>query len=151
MGNRAQKSDTANANLVDAVAWIAARTAQRRGSGSKYNAIRTSVGGRSFASRAEAARYSELVMLEQSGGLRDLVCQPSWRFPIAGAELRLVGSNRPVRYTADFQYFCVHRNKIVVEDVKGVLLADAALRIALMRAVHNITVELVTTRKSRRR
>ncbi len=94
---------------------------------------------------AERDRYEELRLLERAGDIAGIVCQPSWQFEINGQLLRI--GKRPVRFTADFLYGDLRRGLVVVEDVKGVLTGDAALRIALMQAVHGITVTLVRTRR----
>jgi hypothetical protein len=85
----------------------------------KFNAVRTEVDGYSFASKAEARRYSELKMLEKAGQITGLVLQP--RFPLHVSH----GSTRyPVgSYVADFAYHRVEAGgKVlhhVIEDVKG--------------------------------
>jgi len=107
---------------------------------SKFGAVRAAAAdGKVFASKAERDRYHLLLTEQQAGRITDLQLQPAWRFPINGAELRV--GTRPARYTADFAY---RRDGIlVVEDVKGMMTPDAALRIGLMRAVHGITVSII--------
>lgn len=87
----------------------------------KYGAIPTTVDGIRFASKAEAARYAELRMLEKAGAVTALTLQPSFDLRAAqntGGRLVLVG-----RYVADFSY-CDNRTGLyVVEDVKGVRTA----------------------------
>jgi hypothetical protein len=56
-------------------------------------------------------------------------------------------NGRKVRYTADFQYYDCRKRQIVVEDVKGYMTRDAALRIALMRAVHGTEVQLLRRKR----
>ncbi len=90
---------------------------------------------------AERDRYEQLLLLLRGGEIADLECQPSWTFPINGAELRI--GRRAVRFTADFRYRDSRSGVTVVEDVKGVMTRDAILRIALMQAVHGIAVTLV--------
>jgi hypothetical protein len=115
--------------------------AARRRAG-KYGARRAAApDGRTFASVAERDRYMHLLQRQDRGEISGLRCQPSWRFPINGKELR-VGS-RVTRYTADFDYILAGSGQQVVEDVKGFLTADARLRIALAEAIHGFTVTLV--------
>lgn len=89
---------------------------------SKYRAVRTTVDNIAFASKKEAARYSELRLLEKAGHIRSLQLQPEYLlscddgvFP--GAAKVLLG-----RYVADFKY---EERGVgghwygAVEDVKG--------------------------------
>ncbi len=81
---------------------------------SKYHAIRTEVDGVSFASKAEARRYSELRLLVKAQEISGLTLQP--RYPLvvttpAGVPIK-VGD-----YVGDFHY--VQNGRIVIEDVKG--------------------------------
>ena len=47
-----------------------------------------------------------------------------------------------MRYTADWSYTEAATGAFVVEESKGVMQRDAALRIALMLAVHGIAVRI---------
>ena len=96
---------------------------------SKYGAVRTTVDGITFASKAEARRYSELKMLEKAGEIWDLELQP--RFPLSVPSttgvlrhaLKPRGLTKIGEYRGDFKY----RDKTcdgstqpyIVEDVKG--------------------------------
>lgn len=71
----------------------------------KYRNVPTEFDGIKFASKAEMARYGELRLLEMSGQISDLECQPVFVLT-AG-----------VKYYADFRY--VEDGKTVAEDVKG--------------------------------
>lgn len=73
-----------------------ARAAGRAGTRSKYRAVRTVVHGFTFASKAEARRYSELLLLGLAGEIRNLELQP--RFPI------FVEGERVAEYVGDFRY-----------------------------------------------
>ena len=77
----------------------------------KYNAKRTTVDGISFASKAEAKRYSELKLLEAAGEISGLECQPKFTF--------CVNDKPAFFYKADFRYRD-QSGAHVVEDVKGV-------------------------------
>lgn len=83
----------------------------------KFNARRTTVDGRTFASKAEARRYSELVLMQKAGVIRDLTLQPRYRLHTHGhkEEWATVGE-----YVADFDYILVATGEQVTEDVKGV-------------------------------
>lgn len=110
-----------------------------RRNGSKYHAQPTVVDGMRFASKAEARRYGELLLLGDSGSIRNLEIQP--RFPLKAVLLRNrialssggtnIGrpSSAPIvvavgEYRADFAYEELTetggRWDFTVEDVKGV-------------------------------
>lgn len=73
---------------------------------SKYRAIPTLVNGIRFASKAEAARYQELLDEQAAGQIRWFIRQPSFDLP-AG-----------LRYVADFLVVWTD-GTVSVEDVKG--------------------------------
>jgi hypothetical protein len=86
---------------------------------SKYRAVPTVIHGVRFASKAEARRYQELLLLGMAGEIRNLELQP--RFPLH------VGGVKVGDYVADFRYEALVRWVgsgpgwfDVVEDVKGV-------------------------------
>lgn len=76
---------------------------------SKYKAIPTFVGTIRFASKAEAARYETLLILEKAGKITDIKLHPKFDL-VAG-----------IRYEADFSYYEEPKSqeRFVVEDVKG--------------------------------
>jgi hypothetical protein len=96
----------------------------------KYNAIKTEIDGRVFASRAEARRYSELCLLEKAGEIRNLECQP--KFPIT------VNKKHICYYIADFQYS--NEGGVIIEDVKGVKTPVYKLKKKLVEAQYNIEI-----------
>ncbi len=74
----------------------------------KYNAKRVKIGDLSFASKFEAAVYSELRLRELCGEISGLTCQVN--VPLSDAKIVL----RP-----DFKYFDKKRNQFVYAEVKG--------------------------------
>ena len=69
-----------------------------------------------FASRKEAGRFDELLVLLQAGKIRDLKLQPS--FTLQEAYTTTEGVRvRAIRYQADFSYR--RDGALVVEDVKS--------------------------------
>lgn len=103
---------------------------------------------------AERDRDAELALLERAGEIAGLQRQPRWHFPIRGADgvdRELTVNGRRVRYTADWSYTDNRTGLLVVEERKGVMQRDAALRIALMAAVHGIEVLVTRAPVSRRR
>ena len=96
----------------------------------KYSAKRTEVDGRMFPSKAEAARYCQLMELVRTGEVTDLEIQPVFRFA-CGA-----------KYVADFRY--VWKGKKVIEDVKGQETAVFKLKRKLLN--HEFGVDVVTVK-----
>jgi len=94
---------------------------------SKYRAIRTTVDGLTFASKAEAARYSDLKLLERSGYITGLILQP--RFPL------IVEGKKICSYVADFS-FKDREGRHVIEDVKGVQTPVYKLKSKLFHALY---------------
>lgn len=112
---------------------------------SKYRNKKTVVDGITFDSRAEAARWTELRMLERAGEITSLERQVP--FELVPSEPGPDGKKaRPMRYVADFTYFDAE-GKRHVEDVKGVRTDVYRLKKRLMWHVHRIDVEEVSVRR----
>ena len=95
------------------------------GKKNKYGNKKTTVNGIEFASRKEAKRYSELLLLEKSDVIEKLERQP--RF-ILQHGFKLNGKNiRAIEYVADFKYKKTGGNW-VVEDVKGFKTSEYNLK-----------------------
>lgn len=108
---------------------------------SKYGAIKTTVNGIVFDSKAEARRYSELKLLEREGQISNLELQPSF---ILAPSVKFADSKRAkpaLRYVADFAYTDFKGNKIV-EDVKGMIMPVFKIKQHLMLSVHGIDVKV---------
>lgn len=119
---------------------LAARLHGQARARTKYNSRKMVVNGITFDSQKEAARYQELLLLQQAGKIRNLRLQPQFTL-MEGFKDALTGETiRPIRYIADFQYE-EHRKIVwadpdggedkitwewwpVVEDVKGKKTAD---------------------------
>ena len=92
----------------------------------KFHAKPTWVDGIRFASKGEAHRYTELLMLEKAGVIRKLARQPRFKMFV---EHELICT-----YVGDFIYL---ENKIkVVEDFKGVRTPIYKLKAKLFRALY---------------
>ena len=103
---------------------------------SKYGAVRTTIDGITFASKAEARRYAELLLLARAGEIRGLELQP--RF-----ELSVFGYGNDTRigdYVADFQYQRGPKGVLVIEDVKGVKTALYRWKKKHVEAQYNIRI-----------
>ena len=112
----------------------------------KYHAKRTysELCQREFASKKEAVRAEELVLLLKAGEINYLEFQPGF-----------VLCDKPkITYTADFKYYenthkqiikgkDVYSNIPIYEDVKGVLTRDTRTKIAWVHEKFGVEVRLV--------
>lgn len=120
----------------------------------KYKAQKSTVNGITFDSRKEARRYSELLLLQSAGVIRDLQMQVKYelipaqyetyeRYSIRGKRLqdgqRLV--EKACEYRADFVYY--EDGKLVVEDVKGFRTKDFIIKRKLMLHKYGIKIREV--------
>lgn len=97
---------------------------------SKYRSVRTTVDGHNFHSKAEAARYLELKLLQKAGKIHHLHLQP--RFPL------FIGDHLICTYVADFSYY--EDETYIVEDVKGFHTQTYKLKKALLFALEGLTI-----------
>ena len=99
----------------------------------KWVAKKVVVDGIKFDSKAEAARYGELLFLERAGEVFDIKVHP--RFPL------VVNGIQVAVYIADFRYLDKRRN-IVVEDVKSPVSRTPVykLKCRLLAACHGLQV-----------
>ena len=103
--------------------------------GNKYGAVRTTVDGITFDSKAEARRWQQLRWLEEAGEIRDLVRQQRYDLVVNGVKVGV--------YVSDFDYFDHATNRRVTEDVKGGRATKTPayrLKRALMRALYGIEI-----------
>jgi len=84
---------------------------------SKYHSTKVTVDGIKFDSKAEAKRYNELKLMQDVGLIKDLKLQP--QFDLIPTFRKNGKTYRKTVYIADFSYFSVEDNKIIIEDVKG--------------------------------
>lgn len=105
-----------------------------RSSRNKFGAKRTVLDNITFASKAEAQRYSDLKMLARINEIAELELQPSFDLVVNGLLV--------CRYVADFRYRETATGKVVVEDVKSTPTRTPEYRIKrkLMAACHGIEV-----------
>ncbi|QEL19321.1 DUF1064 domain-containing protein [Limnoglobus roseus] len=101
----------------------------------KYNNTRTCVDGLWFDSKLEAARWQELLLLQKAGEIIDLRRQVPYRLDVNGMLI--------CRIVPDFQYVDKRTGTQVVEDTKGIVTADCAIKLKLLKAIHGIDVQLV--------
>lgn len=108
---------------------MAAKPAKR----SKYGAEPTVVDGIRFHSKREAARWSELKLLEKAGAISHLQRQVKHRLEGRDGPL-LAGGSREYAYVSDFAYFDVESSRYIVEDVKGFDTPLGKLKLSIMAA-----------------
>ena len=124
----------------------------------KYGNRKVEFEGNVFDSRKEYRRYQELRLLEHAGKIRDLKRQV--KFVLIPAQREVTnevyksGKNkgcfkkgklleRECAYIADFTYFDVEKQKLVVEDTKGVRTKDYVIKRKLMLYMHGISISEV--------
>ena len=103
---------------------------------SKYNNTKIRVDGRLFDSKAEAARWQELQLLERAGEITELERQVEYEL------IPKQKGERAAKYIADFRYKD-HEGKVVVEDTKGVRTPVYILKRKLLLWVHGIRIQEV--------
>ena len=102
----------------------------------KYNNTKIRVDGRLFDSKAEAARWQELSLLERAGEITELERQVEYEL------IPKQKGERAVKYIADFRYKD-HEGETVVEDTKGVKTPVYILKRKLLLWVHGIRIREV--------
>ncbi len=108
-----------------------------RGTG-KYNNQPVELDGMRFDSTAEAARWQQLVMLQDAGVISELQFHP--RYELLPAYDKPNGEHiRPIYYEGDMQY--IENGVVVCEDVKG-YETDVYLLKAKMMGYYHPEVEL---------
>ena len=99
----------------------------------KYGNRKAHIDGITFDSQKEGKRYIELKTLERSSVIQDLELQPE--YPLEGRDGPiLTPTGRKAKYKADFRYFDVHKQKWVIEDVKGFRTPEYQLKKAILAA-----------------
>ena len=95
----------------------------------KYHNCKVMVDGIKFDSKAEARRYVELKIIEDTGHIKELKLQP--KFELQPKYKNSKGQCiRAITYKADFSYIETHSEvgKLIVEDVKGVETKEFKLK-----------------------
>lgn len=104
----------------------------------KYHNKKVTYNGIAFASKKEARRYSELLLLESAGVITDLQMQvPFVLIPSQRINGKVV--ERECKYIADFVY--TENGKKVVEDTKGMKTDKYIIKRKLMLYVHGIRIK----------
>ena len=106
----------------------------------KYRNIPTEIEGIRFDSRAEANRWQELKLLERAGLIRDLQRQVTYEL-IPGVKFEGALRRQPaLRLIVDFTY--TERDKLILEDVKGVVTPMFTLKRHILKALFGLDVRL---------
>ena len=100
---------------------------------SKYGSRKTFVDGMLFDSKAEAARWQELQLLERAGEVSGIERQVTYEL------IPKQPGERAVKYIADFRYK-TKEGQTIVEDVKGFKTEEYKIKRKLMLHVHGIRV-----------
>ena len=100
---------------------------------SKYGSRKTFVDGMLFDSKAEAARWQELQLLERAGEVSGIERQVTYEL------IPKQPGERAVKYIADFRYK-TKEGQTIVEDVKGFKTEVYKIKRKLMLHVHGIRV-----------
>jgi len=97
----------------------------------KYRNQSVFVDGIRFDSKAEAARYQELKLLQEAGEIHHLTLQPKYELQAAFKDTD--GKKyQAITYRADFQYMD-HIGNTIVEDVKGYKTPDYKIKAKMFR------------------
>ncbi len=110
---------------------------------SKYNARGQHIDGQWFASQSEAIRYLQLQALQEKGCIDALECQV--KLPVRINNLLVCN------YVADFRYAVIDERgsteRIVIEDVKGMMTDLYKLKRKLVMACHQLTIQEIPAAK----
>lgn len=109
----------------------------------KYNAQGEHVDGYWFASASEAKRYRQLKVMLDAGIIDALEMQPKYAIAING---------RPITtYRGDFRYAVLDERKrierVVVEDVKGMVTDVYALKKKMVEALYEIQIREIPAKE----
>ena len=111
---------------------------------SKYRAVKTVVDGHKFASKKEAHRYGELLLLQRAGKIENLELQVSFILSCNGRPLlyrsERYKNGRKAKYIADFGYD-IPGGKAVIEDTKGKRTEIYLLKRAIMESMGHTILE----------
>lgn len=111
-------------------------------SSNKYHAVKTTADGYTFDSKAEAARYGELKLLERAGEITGLVVHPLFGLAAGNDARTTIGC-----YEGDFAYKTRPIERLVVEDVKGIDTPLSVWKRRHVKAQYGIDVQIVKGRR----
>lgn len=102
----------------------------------KFHAVRTTVDGITFDSKAEAARWLDLRLLEKAGKIVGLKRQVPFPLVVNGLLI--------TTYIADYTYTDTLTGDVVTEDCKSpaTITPEFRLKMKLLSALHGINVSI---------
>lgn len=106
----------------------------------KYSNKKTVVDGIEFDSKAEAARWHELMMLQKAGVISHLERQVRYELAPSVRFKRDARAKPALTYWADFRYCIRETEEVIVEDTKGVATEAYRIKKHLMMSIHGIEV-----------
>lgn len=107
----------------------------------KYGNTRTTVGAETYASKREARRHAELLVLQRAGQITGLTREVPF---VLAPGVKIEGERRArpaLRYVADFVYSDVRTGRVVVADAKGLQTPLYRAKKHIMKTVHGIDVQ----------
>jgi len=111
------------------------RNTGRAGDGmSKYQAQPAVIDGVRFASKREARRWAELLLLQSAGEITDLRRQVKIGMEGRDGPIR-TPTGRKAAYVADFTYVNARNGCLVIEDAKGFPTPEYKLKRAILAAM----------------
>lgn len=111
------------------------RTLPKQKKANKYGAIRTTLDGITFASKAESAYYAKLKQREAAGEVANVELQKRYALTIGGFLI--------CTYVSDFDFYDITEKRQRTVDTKGVVTDVFRIKRKLMKAIHGIDVEIV--------
>lgn len=125
----------------------------KRYKGNKYGNRKIAFDGQTFDSKKEMRHYTELLLLEKAGKIKDL--QRQVKFPLIPAQREpdIIGPKgghkpgklieREVSYVADFVYTDLQTGQTVVVDTKGFRTKEYTIKRKMMLYFHGIRIKEV--------
>ena len=119
----------------------------------KYGNRKIEFEGQTFDSKKEARYYTELLLLEKAGTIKDLQRQVKFQLIPAQREPDIIGPKggkkpgklieREVSYVADFVYTDLQTGQTVVVDTKGFRTKEYTIKRKMMLYFHGIRIKEV--------
>ena len=121
--------------------------------GNKYGNRKIAFDGQTFDSKKEMRHYTELLLLEKAGKIKDLQRQVKFQLIPAQREPDITGPKgghkpgklieREVCYVADFVYTDLQTGQTVVVDTKGFRTKEYTIKRKMMLYFHGIRIKEV--------
>ena len=103
---------------------------------SKYKSKSTVVNGIKFASKLEAERYQQLMLLLQAGEICDLSLQFEFQIYHGSVDPETGEKERSGFYIADFVYLDCKDHRWIAEDTKGIETKEFRLKWKLVKQMY---------------